>query len=167
MTFKDEHRELQELVRELNLLRQHNLRFRPGMSLDTLLIMSEAAMTLVTFERFLRILPDLNAEDSDTIDDLLKRATKRGGPLYLHDRTATIRKIGRIRNALLHGNFEQEARRLGYTDLRAYFQKFDKDVVEDVFQLLDNLMAQIDRDTGYRRTDLPTTACRKPPSGGE
>jgi hypothetical protein len=154
-SFKDDHRELQGLVRELELLRRHNQRFSPGMSQASFLLMSEAAMMLVTFERFLRILPEVRAQDSEALPTLLSRATGPGGPLALRERDATIQKVGRIRNALLRGNYEQELLTTGRLDLGSDFQRFYAEVLEPVFRVLDELIDQIDTETGKRKASLP------------
>jgi hypothetical protein len=55
ITFKDENRALQELARELDLLRRHNLQFREGAPQHTLLLTAEAALTCLTMEHFVRV----------------------------------------------------------------------------------------------------------------
>ena len=54
-TFKERNREFQELVRELVLVREHNLGFKVGDSQTTILMFAEAALVLTAMERFLRI----------------------------------------------------------------------------------------------------------------
>jgi hypothetical protein len=50
-SFKDENRAMQELVRELGLIRAHNLGFKEGDPHDRLLLFAEAALTCLTMER--------------------------------------------------------------------------------------------------------------------
>src|SRR5712692_5647388 len=54
-TFKDENRALQELARELTLLRAHNLQFKEGDPQDKILMFAEAALVCLTLEHFVRV----------------------------------------------------------------------------------------------------------------
>lgn len=74
-TFKEQNREFQELVRELFYVRKHNLAIKPGDPQDELLMFAEAALVLTAMERFLRIILRGEATDSDTLPNLLERAT--------------------------------------------------------------------------------------------
>lgn len=147
-TFKDSHRELQHLVRELALVHRHNLRFNPGDAQDELLLFAEAGLVLVALERFVRILLP-GATEKDTLHNLLQKAVKqRLLRLPYDDEQAGISAIGKVRNTLLHGNYEQAASAIGLASSDAYFgQSFASDI-HAAEQLLDNLMQQIDPETG-------------------
>ncbi len=54
-TFQDENRALQELARELTLLRAHNLQFKEGDPQDKILMFAEAALVCLTLEHFVRV----------------------------------------------------------------------------------------------------------------
>ena len=60
-------RDLYELLREHSLVRSHNASFGPTDSQETLLMFAEAALILVAFERFLRIVLGEEATEKDTI----------------------------------------------------------------------------------------------------
>lgn len=63
-------------MRELGLLRAHNLRFKEGDPQERLLLFAEAALVFLVLERFVRaILGD--AKDSETLFNLLERAVSR------------------------------------------------------------------------------------------
>jgi hypothetical protein len=55
MTFKDENRALQEMVRELLLVRDHNLQFKEGDPQRTLLMFAETGLVFMVLEHFLRV----------------------------------------------------------------------------------------------------------------
>jgi hypothetical protein len=150
-SFKERHRELQYLVRALMLVNRHNLRFKQGDSQDELLLFAEASLALVSLERFVRIVVP-NATERDTLHNLLQKAvSQRLLRLPYADEQAAITAIGRVRNTLLHGNYEQAASNLGLASSDEYFgQSFASDI-HAVEQVLDNLMAQIDPETGLPR----------------
>lgn len=154
-TFKERNRELQELVRELAVVRNHNLGFKPGDDQSTLLMFAEAALVLTAMERFLRVILAGNATDADTLPNLLEKATStridliRFPPAW--DRNTVIKQVKDVRNTLLHGNYEQAAQRSGCASTSEYFQKQFAPEIETLTQFLDGIMKQIDPDTGQRR----------------
>ena len=151
MSFKDEHREFQELVRELFWLRDHNKKFGPDDPQNDYLLMSEAAMTVIALERFLRMVLGAEATDQDTLPNLLEKATSaRLGLLVLPPmrREALISAIKDIRNTTLHGNYEQAARQSGCTTVAEYFKTQFASEVERVYEITDDLVNQIDPETG-------------------
>jgi hypothetical protein len=154
-TFKEQHREFQELVREVLLVRKHNLAFKPGDRQDTILMFAEAALVLTAMERFLRIILSGEATDQDTLANLLQKATsKRLDLIRFHastDRDDAIRRIADVRNTLLHGNYEQARQRAGCANVLEYFQKQFTPEIEKLFELLDGMAKQIDPETGRRR----------------
>jgi hypothetical protein len=154
MSFKTDHREFQELVRELLWLRDHNQTFGPADPQDTLLQLSEAAMTLVALERFLRMVLGSKATDKETLPNLLEKATSKSSRLLVlpaKDRKALIKGLTDVRNTTLHGNYEQAARQNGCTTVREYFETKFISEVERVYKITDDLVKQIDPETGKRR----------------
>lgn len=149
-TFKDRNRELQELVRELRLLRNHNLSFKEGDAQDRLLFFAEASIVLVTLERFVRaVLGD--AGESETLFNLLERAVSRKAlTLPWDDQQDGIRKITAIRNTLLHGNYEQAAAAAGCSSVAQYFKTQFASEVERMYEIVDHLFKQINAETGQR-----------------
>jgi hypothetical protein len=157
MTFKEEHRDFQELVREHQLLRQHNLKFKEGDPQGEVLLFAEGALVLIVLERFLRMILGPEAGEKDTLPTLLQKATgERLGLLSLLNlagpqREKAIKGISNVRNALLHGNYEQAAKHAGARDVRDYFKNHYATDVEALHQLADFLVGQIDPETGKRR----------------
>lgn len=151
-SFRERHREMQEIARELDVLRRHNLQFQEGDSQETLLMIAEAAVICLAMERFLRIILVGEATEADTLPNLLEKATsKRLNLIKLinPDRNEGIRAIVRVRNTLLHGNYEQAAREAGCADRNEYFKTKFASHTETMFRLLDHFMEQIDPETGF------------------
>lgn len=159
--FKDRFLETQHLARELELIRRHNLGIKPGQSQELLLLYAGCSLCLVTLERFLRIIPALKAQDTETLPNLLQRATRAGAPLidlidpatgHPGDRATLIKKVVAMRNAIQHGNYEQAAKLAGFDDVRSYFgaSGFARDI-EWLYQFTDGIVAQIDPATGETR----------------
>jgi hypothetical protein len=111
-SFKERFPDLQHVVRELLVLRKHNLKFKAGDPQGNLLLMAEALVTLLALERFLRvILTPARATDSDTLYHLLEKAfAHRLLDVPGDDRALVIHQLKEVRNTLMHGNFEQAAR---------------------------------------------------------
>jgi hypothetical protein len=154
MTFKTAQREIQELVRELTWVRQHNLTFKEGDSQEDLLMFSEAALVLIALERFLRMILGAEVTDRDTLPNLLEKAT--GARLALltlpvPDRQRAIREVTNVRNTILHGTYEQAAHQAGCVSVPDYFKKQFTPEVEHLYHLTNMLVAQIDQDTGKPR----------------
>lgn len=154
--FKDRYRDFQHIVRELFILREHNKSFKPDDPQDRLLLFAEASVVLLAIERFLRILPGVEAVDDNTLHSLLEKATSQSRKI-LHlsakDRNDAITRIGKVRNTILHGNFEQAASQAGLKTVEEYFQKHFASEIEALFEILDSLVKQIDPETGepYRK----------------
>ncbi len=117
-------------------------------------MMAEAAVTLVSIERFLRILLEhhgIALGEDESVYNLLQRATAGERPLIrlpVADREVAIKQIAGIRNSLLHGNYGQAAARAGAVSVGSYFGTPFAAEVEGLFRLLDLLMRQIDAETG-------------------
>jgi hypothetical protein len=153
MTFKDRHIEFQRIVQELSTLRNHNVSFEAD-SLD-LFFIAEGALVLVALERFIRMILGPHATDADTLPSLLEKATsKRHGLVVLPgtlSREETISRIRKLRNALLHGNYEQAAKDARLSSKEEFFGKVYIGYVETLYKILNRLVAQIDRETGLPR----------------
>src|SRR5260370_582409 len=137
MTFKDRHRELQHLVRELTLVHNHNLTFKSAAPQDTLLMFAEGALVLITLERFLRVVLRSDVTDEDTLPNLLEKTTSARLPLLrlpAPDRARAIKEIKDVRNTILHGNYEQAARQAGCASVADYFKEQFTPEVEKLYQ---------------------------------
>jgi hypothetical protein len=155
--FKDQNEPMQHLVRELHLLRQHNMSFKDGDRLDNVLMLAEGATVTLAIEHFVRIVLGDRAQERDTLGTLLQLATAGPKPLLvlpLDDQADGRRKLCRVRNALMHGNFKQAAREAGCASVRQYFQTQFAGEIETSFRILRDLTSQIDIRTG-RRFDAP------------
>ncbi len=151
MDFKTNHREMQELARELDWLRRHNLRFKPGDAQEDLLLYAEGAICIIALERFLRIVLSHNGHEpgpKDTLYNLLEKATSTAVALVqLPDREDAVKRINRVRNTIMHGDYEGAAGDYGCS-VQEYFKRYFASEVEGLFKLLDGFMKQIDYSTG-------------------
>jgi hypothetical protein len=155
-TFKDQHEELQHIVRELVLVRKHNLQFKAGDPQQNLLHFAEGLLVLLALERFLRAILATEANEKHTLQNLLEMATSAQRKLVTIPGTWTreeaIKAITQVRNTLMHGNYEQAAKGAGSPNIRGYFKSGQYiSEVEALFQLLDQLMQQMDSVTGRPR----------------
>ncbi|MBI2393508.1 MAG: hypothetical protein HYV09_28265 [Deltaproteobacteria bacterium] len=153
------------MARELALLQAHNRAFRPGDSQATYLLISEAAMVLMTLERWLRIILRTDATDDDTLPTLLEAATSdrlRLLVLPYGGRQEAIDSIGRIRNSILHSNFEQAAVQARLPHHRDWFREQLAGEVEQLGRLLDHFIEQIDSQTGLPHARLRFVTAREP-----
>ncbi len=152
--FKEKYRDLQELVRELFWLRSHNLKIKEGAPQQELLLFAEAALVLMTLERFLRILPGVVKKEKDTLFNLLESATSVSLNLLTFPanitRTEVIKKVTDVRNAILHGNFEQVENQAGAKNKEQYFKTNFAADIEDLTNFTNGLFAQIDPETGNK-----------------
>jgi hypothetical protein len=151
MTFKDKYMDFQRLVWELNRLRSHNVSFDAD-SLE-LFFLAEGALVLLALERFMRMILGVEASDSDTLPNLLEKATSARLDLVVLpgnlDRSELIRRIKSVRNTLMHGNFEQAAKQAGLSSKEEYFRSGTYITeVEVLFKILNRIVAQIDPGTG-------------------
>lgn len=166
LTFKEQHRDFQEVVRELYVLRAWNKRFKEGDSQATLLLIAEAAIAGIAIERFLRAVLGVRATEKDTIYNLLQKATSGDPPLLVlpwNTQGNGCREISNVRNTLLHGNFEQAAQQAKCTSVQHYIKTQFAGEADRMFVVLDELALQFDTNTGrplHNRTasqwaDLP------------
>lgn len=140
-TFFEMHREMQELAREWNIVRQHNLRCAAENTLGRLLLLSEGLLVLTMFERFFRIIVP-NPQDRETLPNLMERAVALG---LIKMQREDIQRICRVRNQVVHANYEQAATASGQATPGEYFgsSRYIK-TVEELTLSLDGLIAQID-----------------------
>lgn len=151
--FKDEHPEVQHLVRELLLLRRHNLQFKEGDPQNGLLLFAEAALVCLALERFVRAVLGADAGEKDTLYNLLEKAVSKGlFRVPWDDQQEGIKKIVAVRNTLLHANYEQAARGAGCASPGEYFQRQFASEVESMFKVADDIVNQIDPETGRPRS---------------
>jgi hypothetical protein len=151
MTFKDKNREFQEMAKELDRIRRHNLKFTKYDA--SMLLMAEGALVLLAFERFMRMILGAEATKDDTLPNLLEKATSRRLDLIRLpgglSRDQTIAAIVRMRNVLAHANYEQAAEEAGLQHKDEYFKSgmylFQ---VETLFRIMNRIIKQIDRNTG-------------------
>lgn len=147
--FKDDHLDLQHLVRELHVLRRHNLKFKAGDPQDDLLLFAEGAVVLLTMERCVRAVLGPDATDADTLFNLLQKAVSKGLlRLPWEVQEDGIRRLKEVRNTILHGNFEQAARQAGCASVAEFFQTKFAGEVERLYEVGDSLFRQIDPATG-------------------
>jgi hypothetical protein len=148
-TFLDENRPLQELARELDLLRRHNLRFKDGDPQHHMLLLAEAALTCLTLEHFVRIVVGSEADPAAPLRTLLQMAVSRGLlTLPWDDQQDGIKRVCNVRNTLLHGNYAQAAREAGRASMVDFFRTTFASEVEAMFKVTDYVMRQINPVTG-------------------
>ena len=151
-SFRDQHLDLQHLVRELRVLRNHNLKFKEGAPQDTMLMFAEAALVVLVLERFVRVLLG-DATDRETLHNLLERAvSRRLIRLPWDDQQEGIKKIVGVRNTMLHGNYEQAAREAGCSKVPEYFKTQFAGEVERLYLITNEVFTQIDPETGKPRS---------------
>jgi hypothetical protein len=75
--FKDENIALQELVRELILVRDPNLAFKDGEPLNDVLLFAEAGLVCMTFEHFVRVVVGDAGPSDATLFNLLEIAVAK------------------------------------------------------------------------------------------
>lgn len=149
MTFKDENRALQELARELQLVRSHNKAFKDGDPQHDILMFAESALVCLVLEHFVRIVVGDLAPPEASLHNLLDLAvSKRLLLLPWHDQADGIRRVCRVRNTLLHGNYAQAAREAGKSSVAEFFKTTFASELERMFDVADYVMRQIDPMTG-------------------
>jgi hypothetical protein len=155
-TFKEQHEELQHIIRELVCVRRHNQTFRTGDPQENLLHFAEGLLVLLALERFLRAILTPEANETHTLPNLLEMATSAKRKLLTipgsWTRAQAIAAITQVRNTLMHGNYEKAASGAGSPNVRGYFTSGTYiSEVEQLFQFLDALVKQIDPVTGRPR----------------
>ena len=167
VAYKDQDRITGELIRELHRLRGYNHRVRRRVDPPPPLLFAELSAVFVGLERFLRrILAD--ADERDTLQNLLERASgRRAGRIVLADRTATIEKFVRMRDALLHAKLEDRARQVEPSGVLTDYMPggFCRDLDEAVM-FFDHIAQQVDGTTGQTKpptSPLPAAPPTVPP----
>jgi hypothetical protein len=147
--FKDENRALQELVRELMLVRNHNLTFKDGDNLAEVLLFAEAGLVCMTFEHFVRVVVGSDGPANAALYNLLEIAISKDLiRLPWDDQQDGIKKVCAVRNSILHGNYAQAAREAGKASVAEYFKTVFASEIEIMYLVVDDLMKQIDVNTG-------------------
>lgn len=162
MAFKDRFRELEEIFRELQIVRERNLELTKlhGKWVPGYLAFAEGLLVLLGLERFLRVILGSEATMADTLPGLVKKATST--PLDLvtlppwWPRDQTIAAMKNVRNAVVHGNFEQAALQSGCESREDYFRTGTYiNEVDTLRRILDGFCSQIDPETGKPRNPRP------------
>lgn len=159
--FKDENRALQELVRELRLVRNHNLTFKDGDNLAEVLLFAEAGLVCMTFEHFVRVVVGNDGPANATLYNLLEIAVSKDLiRLPWDDQQDGIKKVCAVRNSILHGNYAQAAREAGKASVAEYFKTVFASEIEVMYAVVDDLMKQIDVNTGksFAKTGVPASS---------
>lgn len=157
--FKERHPEFQEFAREIAILLRHNRGVFDGQSTLPARLFPQLALAFVALERFLRILPGVQASANDTLYNLLQRAS--GGRLRLiqiHDRDATIEWVNRERVRFMHGRPAAEGDRRAAMMALANFADGLVTFVDEVVQQVDVGSGSRKPDVKPARVDLPTRA---------
>jgi hypothetical protein len=149
MAFKDNFKDLYHLMREHTLLRAHNT--TPGQPQDRLLMFAEGALVLMLLERFLRIVPEVEATDEDTLGKLLKKAVEKKVLVIPPEHRKGMLSI---RNTILHGNFEQAAREAKTSSVEEYFKSQYASEIEAMYKIVVGLFDQINPATGTRKVPI-------------
>ena len=160
-TFKDENRALQELVRELLMVRAHNKSFRDGEPLNNVLLFAEAGLVCMTFEHFVRVVvakaDTTNALAGQSLYNLLQFAISRDLIRLPWDAQEDgIRKVVDVRNSLLHANYAEAAHGAASGSVENYFKTQFASELEVMFLIVDDLMKQVDVNTGRPFARLKT-----------
>jgi hypothetical protein len=151
-TFREENLALQHLVRELVLIRDHNLQFKEGNSQKHLLLFAESALANIVLEHFVRLVVGNQAPPDATLFTLLEIAVSKKLLMLPWDSQADgIRKLCNVRNTTLHGNYAQAAKDAGCASVLEFFRTQATSETENVFRVVDYLMKQIDPETGLPR----------------
>lgn len=107
-SFRELHPDFEQLLCEIDCVREHNFDIERGASQQHPLLVAEGALIVLALERFLRIVLAERATGSDTLHNLLEKAASGNAPLFPRNEL-TIKLLTTVRNMTLHGNFEQGA----------------------------------------------------------
>lgn len=157
-SFKERYVDFQHMVQELLNIRNNNLsntldlvdiKIIPPNLKDPPILFSEVSLIFASLERFLRMVLNDKANEKDTLYNLLEKAISMN---FIHliweNQNDGIRWICNVRNAFLHGNFEQLAQNSGHFVILDYFQKTFARQIEIMYHIVDDIIGQIDLETG-------------------
>ena len=144
-SFKEKNRAFQEIVREITIIREWTKHNENDQRM--LLLLAEGSLTLVAFEHFLRAFLD-EYSDSYTLYNLLQKSILKGIQLNAIDNEKAIKILTEVRNSIIHGNFEKAAQINGCDSVGEYFSKFYIAEIEFMHQLLNNIVEQVNIETG-------------------
>jgi hypothetical protein len=157
-SFKEQFREFQRMVLELKRLRNHNVTFQSDSY--EMFFMAEGTLVVLVLERFLRMILGKDADERDTMQNLLEKALSPKRSLIVLPggltRDQMREQIVEVRNFHLHGNYEQAATKAGLPSKDAYFMssKYIKSV-ERLYRIANRIVAQVDEETGMSRVKDP------------
>jgi hypothetical protein len=147
--FRNENRAMQELMREHDIIRKHNLQFKNGDPQHQLLLNAEAGLVCTALEHFVRIVVGPLADPKATLYPLLQKAVaEKLLVLPYLDQQDGIEKVCTVRNTLQHANFAEAAQQAGKASVEEYFATVFASEIEALFKILCHLMEQIDVRTG-------------------
>lgn len=153
-TFKEKQLLFGEMARELSVLLKHNTEMARAQRQTEIIVFAQAALVLVAFESFLRVLLEGVATDDHTLPNLLQMALAKKRRLF--DPPAGMSRkdmesaVVDFRNSLLHGNVQQAAKRAGCGSLPEYLTGPFAAETARVYDILSAVIAQIDPNTGNR-----------------
>lgn len=175
MSFRDQHKEMMLMIGEIIRLRTYNKLIGSNKNLNEAqkdleyLLFAEGAILFMSFERFLRIVPlmkqkiqPMSSSNDIKLRQLLDIAFKKENKIFDYSKIRHNNKLScekfkenicRIRNNLLHGNYEKLAQQdieNGYAcNMREYFKKglYTQDL-EFVYTTLNDIISQVNSNTG-------------------
>jgi hypothetical protein len=157
-SFKEQFREFQRIALELKRIRSHNMTFKAD-SYD-MFFMAEGTLVVLALERFMRIILGADADERDTMQNLLEKALSPKRNLIALPggltREQMREQIVEVRNFLMHGNYEQAAKKAGLSSKDDFFMssKYIKSV-ERLYRITNRICVQIDPETGKSRLNDP------------
>jgi len=153
--FRERYRDILEIIGELSYVHDRNLEIwtTHGKWVPGYLFFAEGLLVLLAIERFLRVILSDKASNGDTLPNLLEKATSTHLNLLtlppFWTREQTIKAMKDVRNALMHGNYEQAAKQSGRQHPHDYFSSstYTREV-DTLYKILDGFCRQIDPKTG-------------------
>lgn len=135
-----DHPDVLQLLTELTILRERNKKYKSFH--PSILLFSECAVALVTFERLVRLaVPDAGKM---TLWPLLEKGVSLGIiELPYDDQQRGIKEICDVSNSLLHGNYEQAGVQINST-ARDYFQRQFASEVEALGKIALHMAEKLD-----------------------
>lgn len=131
-------------LEELVSLNRHNKTYAPGDPQDGLLMFAEGALSMTLVEAAARkwvgadVLPD-----GARFCNVLAAAVDAGLRIPFDDPEDCIERLASVRNALVHGNFEQAGRQAGERDVAQYFREQYASEIEIMYTICVSFVVQI------------------------